>query len=188
MAVSEKSEIRRRLRARRREIAAVRDTAADGRDLVAQVSAVVQRMGLAAGATVLCYESVAGEPPTEALNAWLLGEGYRVLVPDTLPDLDLGWHELAPGDGTVRGLGVQAVGEADLVLAPGLAVDGRGTRLGQGGGCYDRALPRRRAGVPVLVLLHPGEREADGALPREPHDVPVDGVVTADGTHWPDPA
>jgi 5-formyltetrahydrofolate cyclo-ligase len=80
------------------------------------------------------------------------------------------------------------VGDADLVLAPGLAVDGRGTRLGQGGGCYDRALPRRRAGVPVLVLLHPGEREADDVLPREAHDVPVDGVVTADGIHWPDPA
>jgi 5-formyltetrahydrofolate cyclo-ligase len=188
VATSEKSEVRRRLRARRREIAAERDGAADGAALVAEVGALVRRVGLAAGATVLSYESVAGEPPTQALNAWLLGEGYRVLVPDTLPDLDLGWHELAPGDGTVRGLGLEAVGDADLVLAPGLAVDGRGTRLGQGGGCYDRALPRRRAGVPVLVLLHPGEREADDVLPREAHDVPVDGVVTADGIHWPDPA
>jgi 5-formyltetrahydrofolate cyclo-ligase len=188
VATSEKSEVRRRLRARRRGIAAARDGAADGRGLVAAVSALVGRLGLAPGATVLSYESVAGEPPTPELNAWLLAEGYRVLVPDTLPDLDLGWHELTAGDGVVHGLGVEAVGDADLVLAPGLAVDGRGTRLGQGGGCYDRALPRRRAGVPVLVLLHPGEHEPGATLPRDPHDVPVDGVVTAEGVDWPGPA
>ncbi len=55
--------------------------------------------------------------------------------------------------------------------------------MGQGGGCYDKALPRRRAGVPVVVLLHPGELLGpdDEPLPREPHDVPVDAVLTADG-------
>ena len=37
-----------------------------------------------------------------------------------------------------------AVALADVVLAPGLAVDRTGTRMGQGGGCYDRAL---RAGA-----------------------------------------
>ena len=53
--------------------------------------------------------------------------------------------------------GTDAVALADVVLAPGLAVDHQGTRMGQGGGCYDRALPRRRPGTPVLVVLHPGE-------------------------------
>ncbi len=73
------------------------------------------------------------------------------------------------------------MGLADLVLAPGLAVDASGTRMGQGGGCYDRALPRRRPGVPVVVLLHPGELLGgdDEPLPRDPHDQPVDAVLTA---------
>ncbi len=33
-----------------------------------------------------------------------------------------------------RRLGPEAVTEADVVLLPGLAVDGRGPRLGRGGG------------------------------------------------------
>ena len=80
-------------------------------------------------------------------------------------------------------LGRDAVALADLVLAPGLSVDRSGTRLGQGGGCYDKALPRRRPGTPVVVVLHPEELLGAGeeALPRAAHDQPVDAVVTADG-------
>ena len=76
--------------------------------------------------------------------------------------------------------------EADLVLAPGLAVDAAGTRMGQGGGCYDKALPRRRPGTPVVVLLHPGELIGAGepGLPREQHDAPVDAVLTVHGVTW----
>jgi len=82
------------------------------------------------------------------------------------------------------------------LLAPGLAVDRRGTRMGQGGGCYDRALPRRRPGAPVLVVLHPGELLDPTAppLPHEPHDQRVDAVVTAEGvtdlglSRWRPPA
>ena len=41
-----------------------------------------------------------------------------------------------------------------VVLVPALAVTPEGTRLGRGGGSYDRALPRVPEGVPVLALLH----------------------------------
>ena len=54
--------------------------------------------------------------------------------------------------------------------------------MGQGGGCYDKALPRRSPGTAVVVLLHPGELlDPDGTLLREVHDQPVDAVLTADG-------
>jgi len=35
-------------------------------------------------------------------------------------------------------------------------------------------------------VLHPGEllAEDDEPLPREPHDVAVDGVITAEGVRW----
>jgi 5-formyltetrahydrofolate cyclo-ligase len=52
-------------------------------------------------------------------------------------------------------------------------VDRAGTRLGRGGGSYDRVLPRT-TGL-VVALLHDGEAVAE--LPAEPHDVPVDAVV-----------
>ena len=104
-----------------------------------------------------------------------------------MPDFDLDWRDAVGDDvgddAASPPLGPDAVALADVVLAPGLAVDRSGTRMGQGGGCYDRALPRRRPGTPVVVVLHPGELldPHEPALPRQAHDQPVDAVVTADG-------
>ena len=177
----DKQQVRRERRAARRVIAEGRDGADDDAALAETVVALVAERGLAAGSSVALYESYAVEPPTAATVAALTARGIRVLVPITLPDLDLDWSEA--GDATRRPLGRDAIGTVDLVLAPGLSVDVGGTRLGQGGGCYDRALPRRAAGVPVLVVLHPGEL-VDAPLPRDAYDQPVDGVVTAAGTTW----
>jgi 5-formyltetrahydrofolate cyclo-ligase len=176
-----KVERRRALRARRRELVAGRDPVADADALAAGAVALTERLSLGHGAVVLSYASVPGEPPTGRMNAALAARGLRVLLPITEPDLDLDWHEAEDPLATPLGRDVPAL--ADLVLAPGLAVDAHGTRMGQGGGCYDRALPRRRARVPVVVLLHPGEllTAGEAPLPREAHDQPVDGVLTADG-------
>ena len=74
--------------------------------------------------------------------------------------------------------GIEALEAASVVLIAGLAVDEAGTRLGQGGGWYDRTLPHRRDGVPVLACVFDDEVREAGALPREAHDVRVDGVIT----------
>jgi 5-formyltetrahydrofolate cyclo-ligase len=177
----EKSARRAQLRARRRELAAARDVAADGERLARHVLSLLGELDLRVGAVVTSYLSLPGEPPTGPLNAALAAHGIRVLVPVTLPDLDLDWSDAT--DATASPLGRDAVALADVVLAPGLSVDSRGTRMGQGGGCYDRALPRRRPGAPVVVVLHPGElvEPAGTPLPRRPHDHPVDAVLTATG-------
>ena len=182
---SPKPGLRRRLRAQRRDRVAGRDRAADDRALAALVPDLLARFGLSAGSVVLSYDALPHEPPTAALGAALDAAGVRVLLPVTEPDLDLDWHPLGRPDDL---LGRDAPAGADLVLAPGLAVDRAGTRLGQGGGSYDRALARLRPGTPVLVVLHPGELVEDAPLPREPHDVSVDGVLTTDGpTTWEPP-
>ncbi|RSX52905.1 5-formyltetrahydrofolate cyclo-ligase [Bifidobacterium goeldii] len=77
-------------------------------------------------------------------------------------------------------LGPQALAQADLVIVPALAVDALGVRLGRGGGWYDRALAFRRDGVRVIAVCWPWETLCD-PLPREDHDVPVDGVLTPEG-------
>ena len=148
-----KAEVRSPLRARRRLIAAERDLGADNQALARHGldAAVARRLG--PGSTVTLYESRAVEPPTSALTAALQAHGIRVLWPITLPDLDLDWQDAADPDRTP--LGKDAIHAADLVLAPGLAVDPTGTRLGQGGGCYDKALPRGRDGIDVICCSIP---------------------------------
>ena len=178
-----KGEIRRLLRARRRELAAARDLRADGAALAEHLFADPPAgwTGAAPGTaptTVLSYESLPHEPPTAAVNTALQSAGHRVLMPITLPDMRLEWCDLADPDRTP--LGIDSPTRADLVLTPALAVDTAGTRLGQGGGCYDRVLPMLAEGTPFVVLLHPGE-VTDEPLPADPHDVPVALVLTADG-------
>jgi 5-formyltetrahydrofolate cyclo-ligase len=74
---------------------------------------------------------------------------------------------------------VDAVGGADVVLTPGLAVDRTGMRLGQGGGCYDRALGRVPVGTFTCTLLY--EDELLDEVPSRPRDRRVSAVVTPAG-------
>jgi len=72
-----------------------------------------------------------------------------------------------------------AIGSADAVLVPALAVANDGTRLGRGGGSYDRALARVPVGTPVWVLLY--DDEVGVSVPVEPHDRLVTGAATPSG-------
>jgi 5-formyltetrahydrofolate cyclo-ligase len=65
-------------------------------------------------------------------------------------------------------------GEIQLVLAPGLAFDHSGWRLGYGGGYFDRFL-KGFNGVSVGVVFQALLLEA---LPHGKHDVPVAWIVT----------
>ncbi len=153
------------------------------RAATAAVEALLPLLDGAAGSTVAAYLAVGTEPGTAALLAALADRDVRVLLPVLLPDRDLDWASAA--DGVQPGphgllepagdrLGRDAVADCSLVVVPALAVDRAGHRLGRGGGSYDRALPRAR-GL-VVALLHDGESVVE--LPAEPHDAPVDALVT----------
>jgi 5-formyltetrahydrofolate cyclo-ligase len=109
-----------------------------------------------------------------------------VLLPLLRPDGDLDWASFEGPDSLVagpRGLlepgepprGVTAITSADLVIAPALAVDRRGSRLGRGGGSYDRALARVGSAVLTIALLYDGELLDD--LPTGDQDQPVRAVA-----------
>ncbi len=146
---------------------------------------------LATAACVAAYVARMGEPDTAPLLAALAARGTPVLLPVLLPDLDLDW---AMEDGSRRmsqvraglaepagpPMGRIALGLATVVVAPALAVDRSGVRLGHGGGSYDRALAAAGRGAFVVALLHEGEL-TDSPLPAEPHDRPVDAVVLPSG-------
>ncbi|MFE2055351.1 5-formyltetrahydrofolate cyclo-ligase [Streptomyces sp. NPDC056465] len=187
--MSRKQLLRRELLAARRLL-----TSEDVRTAAAVLASAAGDLPELAGArTVAAYVSVGREPGTHALLDTLRARGVRVLLPVLMADNDLDWaafegaeHLVPAGRGLLEPdgarLGPQAVLDADAVLLPGLAVDGRGMRLGRGGGSYDRVLARLAAGgarPALVVLLYDGEVVA--RVPEEPHDHPVDAVVTPAG-------
>jgi 5-formyltetrahydrofolate cyclo-ligase len=192
---ADKNAVRRELRAGRRSSAPQRDRGADAEAIAAAASALLDMLLLPprdsredpAYEQVLCvaiYRSLPLEPPTEALAAMLHSRGARVLVPETLPDFDLEWRELCPDGSEGPRLGPDGIGDARVIFAPALAVDHTGIRLGQGGGCYDRALPRRRPDAVVVAIVNDQEYAAR-ALPGDPHDVRMDAVITPGGGFSP---
>ncbi|KQY42875.1 5-formyltetrahydrofolate cyclo-ligase [Cellulomonas sp. Root137] len=146
---------------------------------------------------VSVYAARAPEPGTGPLLEALAARGVRLLMPVLGSGLQRDWaeysgaddlRERAPGRPPEPGgptLGAAALAEADVVIAPALAVDTTGARLGQGGGWYDRALEHIRPGVPVIALVFPEELYDAGTrpLPREPHDRLVDAVATPEEWH-----
>jgi 5-formyltetrahydrofolate cyclo-ligase len=105
--------------------------------------------------SIAAYLPIGSEPGGPDLPARLLAAlppGGRLLLPVLLPDNDLDWAEFTPADLVAgpRGLlepagprlGVTAIRTIDLLLVPALAVGLDGTRMGRGGGSYDRALAR----------------------------------------------
>ncbi len=75
-----------------------------------------------------------------------------------------------------RSLPVVEVSAVDVFLCPGLAFDGKGGRLGRGGGFYDRMLAKARPEAIKVGVCHPLQRVADTFT--EPHDVIMDVVIS----------
>ncbi|MFW7413780.1 5-formyltetrahydrofolate cyclo-ligase [Demequina sp. SO4-18] len=145
---------------------------------------------------VSVYASRPHEPGTLPLICALHDRGVKVLIPRLGDGLQRGWSlyqgaedlvERAPGrppEPSGEFLPADAIQEAEALVVPALAVDAEGTRLGQGGGWYDRALEQVRDGVPIIAFTFAAEFRGPGELrlPREQHDVPVHRVITPQGT------
>ena len=184
--------LRRTVRAQRQARPAdQRDHLATLLALVAMESPVIRAAGC-----VALYVSMPEEPGTAPLRAALRARRTRVLLPVIMDDDALGWAE-DEGDEAVRtsarfgvpeptgrAAGPEELAAADVVLVPATAVDSTGLRLGRGRGYYDRALRCAGEAATVLALLF-DEEVLDATttpVPREPHDKPVDGVLTP--TRW----
>jgi len=174
----------------RRELLAAR-AALPAAELARRAGALLQvATGSAALTAVRCcaaYISVGTEPGTARLLEHLRAAGVRVLLPVLRADRSLDWaldegpdrwclggHGLLEPTGPR--LGQTALGSAEVVLVPAVAVDRDGGRLGRGGGYYDRGLALLAAGTPVLAVVY--DEEVLDAVPVEPHDRSVNGALT----------
>jgi 5-formyltetrahydrofolate cyclo-ligase len=145
--------------------------------------------GLAGTRTLAAYVPDETEPGAGRLPAAYTQLGARVLLPIVPADgRELAWAvdtgRLAPGrfgllEPVGPRLGPTAIGTAEVVVVPAVAVDRRGVRLGRGGGYYDRALVHARPDA-VLVALAFDDELVD-ELPDEEHDRRVTAVVTPSG-------
>ena len=69
----------------------------------------------------------------------------------------------------------------DLVLVPLVAVDSKGTRLGQGKGHYDRVAAELREHGALLIGVGWAVQMLDSEIPDDPWDLPLDGFASPDG-------
>ncbi len=136
------------------------------------------------------YWPIRDELDCQAILVRLVDVGQRVVLPVVVaPDapLDLRvWEADQPlyeaGFGTLAPSDLAPRAAPDLVLMPLLGFDNAGTRLGYGGGYYDRTLAVLGR-KPLLVGLAFAAQELP-AIPREAHDIPLDAVVTEAGVRF----
>lgn len=187
-----KRALRTAIRAGRRTLSPdARDAAS--RDLCARLRELTEERG---AQTVSAYLPTATEPDPRGFLAWAVASGRTVLLPIAEPDALLAWaladHGVADPERMRPGLAGtpepwptpasrMSLDRADLILVPAAAVDERGVRLGWGGGYFDRALEKMPQCPAVYAVVF--DDEFVRTLPREPHDVPVDGVVTPSALH-----
>lgn len=122
---------------------------------------VISRTEFHRARRVLVFTTIPGEPEVAKLVEWCDADGKQTAVPED--DVDPSWP--------------------DLVLVPGLAFTPAGERLGQGGGWYDRFLPRLRADAVSMGVCF--REQVVESLPVEPHDARLDLVVADDGVVGP---
>ena len=137
--------------------------------------------------TVGCYAAMGYEIDTRPVLETIIKAGKTLALPKTYEKgimefrrvLDPAflrpgrWNIMEPGDEAE----VIPPEELSLVLIPALAVDVRGHRLGQGGGYYDRYLPKTRCPLAALVL----SRQVVPAVPCGERDYLVQWIITGKG-------
>jgi len=182
-ALFDKPTLRAALRARRRRLAQACPDAA------ARAAALWPPGDLGSFAVVAGYAARGGELDPAPLLARFVAAGARLALPVAL-DRDAPLAFRAAGDAAaytpdIFGIPGPPPGAPvlipDLIIAPVLAFDRRGGRLGQGAGCYDRTLAALRAAGPVRVvgLAYAGQEVA--AVPFDDHDQPLDAILTETG-------
>lgn len=124
-------------------------------------------------------------------TAW--AEGKRIVVPKCLAEnKQMDFRELQRFDqlesvyfGLLEPIEAETVSvekeNIDLLIVPGLAFTQEGYRTGVGGGYYDRYLQHYQ-GHTVSLAFH---EQLVSSVPIEPHDIPVEKVITNKGSYSP---
>lgn len=184
MTETTKSELRQELRARRKaHVDALPDNM---RALMFHRPPAPLLARIPQEATIGLYHAAPFEAPAAAYARFFRDAGHVIALPHfahrTAP-MTFRHHTdpYAQEDLEVGPFGIlQPEADADplmpeVLFVPLLGFTADGARLGQGGGHYDRWLAEHR---PALAVGLAWDAQACEALPIEPHDIPLDAVVT----------
>lgn len=173
---------REKIAARQAQPDAVRQDAE--RRLLARLGAVLRPRP--PGVVAFCWP-IRAEVDCRPLVAELLAAGWRAAMPTVVmpaaPMEFRAWSPQTPMSVDPYGIPIPARADLrvpDVVLLPLVAFDAAGYRLGYGGGFFDRTLAAC-APRPLAVGIGYALAEVPSIRPQ-PHDVPLDIIVTESAT------
>jgi 5-formyltetrahydrofolate cyclo-ligase len=158
-----------------------------------QAAAMLAETGLSfldlpGAVTVSGYYPFGDELDCRPLLRRLIAEGHTIGLPVTLKGQPLTFRAWTPETRMTRGaMGIPRPPEdapevtPSVLLVPLAAFDDRGYRIGYGGGFYDRTLAKLRASGLVTAVGVAFTAQRVDRVPNEPHDEPLDWMLTPDG-------
>jgi 5-formyltetrahydrofolate cyclo-ligase len=116
--------------------------------------------------------------PRRIVVPWCDGDHLRLFLLHDLAELDSGSFGILEPRAVLRERPDRNIDpcELDLLVIPGVAFDRRGGRIGHGRGYFDRLLIDVRESATLIGLAF--DCQVFDHVPTEPHDVPMDLVVT----------
>ena len=191
---AEIEEAKATLRARAHEQRQQAARAAGDEAAAAAAEHFFEGVALEPGDVVAAYWPIRDELDCRPVLARLMDSGRRVCLPAVMGDgepLELRlWEQDAAlypsGFGTLAPIETAPVAVPGLIIVPLLAFDAHGTRLGYGKGHYDRTVTAMARRPRVVGFAYSGQQLE--RIPRAPHDVALDAVVTEQGVVHFNPA
>ncbi len=144
-----------------------------------------------AAQSLMLYIDYKSEVQTAAIIDYCLKRGKAVIVPvvaaepgqlalvEITAQTEFNKSPLGILEPAITAPALRQLADIDLILAPGVAFDLAGNRLGYGGGYYDRLLakaPAERRRIAVYGLAF--ECQIVASIPTEPTDCKIDGLIT----------
>lgn len=146
-------------------------------------------MSFEPGTIVSGFLPIRSEADLRPLMEMLETRGARLCVPVIVDRQTIVFREMRAGAALEAGtFGTTQPGpdaaelDPQIMLVPLSAFDGRGHRIGYGGGYYDRAIHRllQKGAIPRLIGIAFDCQEV-ASVPDEPHDIRLDAVLTESG-------
>ena len=197
----DKAELRRAVIARR-DALDLDLRAAKSADICARLVELLGRLDAAAPHTVAVYAAMGSEVDSAAFAAAASKRGWRVAYPCMLSATDAAacgqrmcMRAVAAGDADAatfiahptRAFAATDIDSSrfpivpaealDMIVVPLVAFDRTGTRLGYGGGCYDRYLPMLSPTCQIIGIAF-DEQRVDH-VPTDAHDLPLPNIISA---------